>query len=109
MNTPIRRREDEQQLRYREPDSVPVCAVREFRGRAVTSRVCVAPPASECVCLSVRGSVPLKQSSAQYDPCLAASVCVKQRKNGARRGEIQRAERSGAVAAARLKGGHQTE
>lgn len=39
----------------------------------------------------MRRSVPLKRSSAQYDPCPAAAVCVKQRnKKGTRRGDTQR-------------------
>ncbi len=63
------------------------------------------------VCLSVRDSVPLKQSSAQYDPCPAACaricvcVCVCVRSRGEKGSSTRRdteTRASGAVAA-RLK------
>lgn len=57
--------------------------------------MCARAPLFRCACLSVRRSVPLKQNSAQYDPCPAACVCVKQRRKGARRGETRRPERAG--------------
>lgn len=41
---------------------------------------------SECACLSARGSVPLKQSSAQQDPARLL-LCERQRRKRARRGD----------------------
>lgn len=102
------RRGQEEPLRYRQSVSVPVCAVREFRGRALTSRVCT-PLVSLCVCLSVRGSVPLKQSSAQYDPCPAACECEAEEKRSSTRRDTDSDCRCAAEAAIRRNNPHNIE